>query len=45
VESAGVNLWKCVFDLGGSAAETVDFQNIHEWDLVAYDTASGKVLA
>jgi phenylalanyl-tRNA synthetase beta chain len=45
VESAGVNLWKCVFDLGGSAAETVvDFQNIHEWDLVAYDTASGKVL-
>jgi len=46
VESAGINLWKCVFDLGsGSTAEsTVDFQNIHTWDLVAYDTKTGKVL-
>lgn len=45
VESAGVNLWKCVFELGGCEAEcVVDFQNIHEWDLVAYDTKTGKVL-
>ena len=45
VESAGVNLWKCVFELGGGEAEcVVDFQNIHEWDLVAYDTKTGKVL-
>ncbi len=45
VESAGVNLWKCVFELGGGEAEcVVDFQNIHEWDLVAYDAKTGKVL-
>lgn len=45
VTAAGVNLWKCVLDLGGAEKElTVDYQNIHEWDLVAYDTKSDRVL-
>ena len=45
VAPAGVNLWSCVFDLGGTEKTlTVDYQNIHEWDLVAYDTKTDKVL-
>ena len=42
VENAGVNLWKLGLE---PAAETVtNCQNIHEGDLVAYDTAKGRVL-
>ncbi len=45
VAPAGVNLWSCVFDLGGTEKTlTVDYQNIHEWDLVAYDTKTDKIL-
>lgn len=45
VAAAGVNLWNCVFDLGGAEKELlVDYQNIHEWELVAYDTKSDRVL-
>ncbi|MBR5343879.1 MAG: phenylalanine--tRNA ligase subunit beta [Oscillospiraceae bacterium] len=42
VENAGVNLWKLRLE---PAAETVtNCQNVHEGDLVAYDTAKGRVL-
>jgi phenylalanyl-tRNA synthetase beta chain len=45
VEPVGVNLWKCVFDLGNcERVLTVDYQNIHEWDLVAYDSKNDRVL-
>lgn len=45
VEPAGINLWNCTLDIGGKTAEGVfDYQNIHEWDMVAYDTKSGKIL-
>jgi phenylalanyl-tRNA synthetase beta chain len=38
VKSAGINLWDCVLDLGGEEVSVqVDYQNIHEWDLVAFD--------
>ena len=44
VENAGVNRWNCALSLGGSSAETVtDCQNIHEGDLVAYDTGKGLI--
>jgi phenylalanyl-tRNA synthetase beta chain len=45
VKSAGINLWDCVLDLGGEEVSVqVDYQNIHEWDLVAFDKKTGKVL-
>lgn len=45
IEAAGVNLWKTTLDLGGDTAElTVDYQNIHVGDLVAYDTKKNCVL-
>ncbi len=41
VENAGVNLWKCSLALG---CDTVtDCQNIHEGDLVAYDTGKDRI--
>ena len=44
VENAGVNLWKLCLDTGSAAAETVtDCQNLHEGDLIAYDTGKDKV--
>lgn len=44
VESAGVKLWKCTLDLGGTCAETIsDCQNIHEGNLVAYDTKKDNI--
>ena len=43
VESAGLNLWKVALE---PAAETVsDCQNLHEGDLVAYNTANGVICA
>ena len=39
VENAGVNLWNCALNLGGETAETVTpCQNVHEGDLVAFNT-------
>lgn len=44
VENAGVKLWKCVLDLGNGSAETVsDCQNIHEGNLIAYDTKKDNI--
>ena len=44
VENAGVNRWRCVFDLGAETAETVtDCQNIHAGDLVAFDTGKNSI--
>ena len=44
VENAGVNRWKLSLNLGGSTAETVTAcQNIHEGDLLAYDTGRDAV--
>ena len=41
VENAGVNLWKCSLE---PAAECVTYcQNLHEGDLVAYNTGSGTI--
>ena len=44
VENAGVNLWKLTLDTGKGAAETVTAcQNVHEGDLLAYDTGKDRV--
>ncbi|MBQ7895161.1 MAG: phenylalanine--tRNA ligase subunit beta [Oscillospiraceae bacterium] len=44
VENAGVNLWKVTVCNGSGPVETIsDCQNIHEDDLVAYDTANDKI--
>lgn len=44
VENAGVKLWKCTLCNGPEAVETIsDCQNIHEGDLVAYDTARDNI--
>ncbi|MCR5843987.1 MAG: phenylalanine--tRNA ligase subunit beta, partial [Oscillospiraceae bacterium] len=44
VAPAGVNLWNVVLDTGAEDAESVfDVQNLHEGDLVAYDTAKNRV--
>ena len=41
VENAGVNRWKCILE---PAAEVVtDCTNLHEGDMVAYDTARGII--
>ena len=43
-ENAGVNRWKLGLSLGDRAAETVTVcQNVHEGDLIAYDTGKDKV--
>ena len=45
VAPAGVNLWDTVLDAGEADVESVfDCQNLHEGDLVAYDTAKNRVL-
>ena len=45
VAPAGVNLWDVVLDAGNADVESVfDCQNLHEGDLVAYDTAKNAVL-
>ena len=45
VAPAGVNLWDTVLDVGSADVEAVfDCQNLHEGDLVAYDTAKNTVL-
>ena len=45
VAPAGVNLWDTVLDVGSADVEAVfDCQNLHEGDLVAYDTAKNAVL-
>lgn len=44
VEAAGLNLWRCALDIGKGEVQTVsDCQNIHEGDLVAYDTGKDKI--
>ena len=44
VENAGVNRWKLGLSLGGEQTEVVTAcQNVHVGDLVAFDTAKGKV--
>jgi phenylalanyl-tRNA synthetase beta chain len=44
VENAGVNLWKCTLSTGSGSAETVtECQNIHEGDIVAYDTGKNTI--
>ena len=44
VAPAGVNLWDTVLNIGESDVESVfDCQNLHEGDLVAYDTAKNRV--
>ena len=44
VVPAGVNLWDTVLDTGEADVESVfDCQNLHEGDLVAYDTAKNRV--
>ena len=44
VENAGVNLWKVTVDAGAEAVVVTKCQNIHEGDMVAYDTAKNAVL-
>ena len=41
VENAGVNLWKCALE--PQAEVITDCQNLHEGDLVAYDTAKNHI--
>ena len=41
VENAGVNLWKCALE--PQAEVVTDCQNLHEGDLVAYDTAKNHI--
>ena len=44
VEHAGVNLWKCALTDGKAEHETVTpCQNLHEGDLVAYNTKSNTI--
>ena len=44
VENAGVNRWKLTLDVGSGTCETVTAcQNLHEGDLIAYDTGRDKV--
>ena len=44
VENAGVNLWKVALDDGKAAVEMVTpCQNLHEGDLVAYNTKSASI--
>ena len=44
VEVAGVNEYDCVLDLGGSEVSChTDCHNIHEGDMLAYNTKSGTV--
>ena len=44
VENAGVNQWKLTLSTGSGTAETVTAcQNVHEGDLVAYDTGKDRV--
>ena len=44
VENAGVNLWKCALTDGKAEHETVTpCQNLHEGDLVAYNTKSNTI--
>jgi len=44
VENAGVNLWKVALDDGKATAEMVTpCQNLHEGDLVAYNTKSASI--
>ena len=44
VENAGVNLWKVTVDAGSEAIVVTQCQNIHEGDMVAYDTANNTIL-
>ena len=45
VANAGINLWTVNLDLGSTQKElTCDYQNLHEGDLVAYDTAKNIIL-
>ena len=44
VENAGVNLWKVALDAGADAEVVTKCQNIHEGDMVAYDTQKNTVL-
>ncbi len=45
VAPAGVNLWDTVLDTGNADVESVfDCQNLHEGDLVAYDTSKNRIL-
>ena len=41
VENVGVNLWKCALE--PQAEVVTDCQNLHEGDLVAYDTAKNHI--
>ncbi len=46
VENAGVNLWKCALacgEDGASAVVTTNCQNLHQGDLVAYNTKAGTI--
>ena len=44
VEPAGAKLWSCTVDTGNNEVVTVsDCQNLHEGDLVAYDTGKDKI--
>ena len=44
VENAGVNLWKCTLNDGKEPLEVVTpCQNLHEGDLVAYNTKSNTI--
>ena len=44
VENAGVNLWKCALNDGKAAVEVVTpCQNLHEGDLVAYNTKTNTI--
>ena len=44
VENAGLNLWKVSLDAGADAEVVTKCQNIHEGDMVAYDTQKNAVL-
>ncbi len=44
VENAGINLWKCGLNDGKDTVEvTTPCQNLHEGDLVAYNTKTGSI--
>ena len=44
VEAYGVNQWKCELDTGSRVCDTIcSCQNVHEGDMVAYDTKTGLI--
>ena len=44
VETIGVNVYKCTLDIGSSSADVeTDCQNIHEGDMVAYNTKAASI--